>query len=67
LMPGDYILSTNGIETPISVPGIRAETFSGETLSSASIPAEEIVDEFIAIEDSSFIEPRYSGGIPELE
>lgn len=67
LMPGDYILSTNGIETPISVPGIRAEAFSGETLASAIVPAEEIVDEFIAIEDSSFIEPQYSGGIPDPE
>lgn len=67
LMPGDYVLSTNGIETPITVPGIRAEAFSGDMPASALLPAEQTIDEFIAIEDSSFIEPQYSGEIPVPE
>lgn len=67
LMPGDYVLSTNGIETPITVPAIRAEALSGETLASTPVPTEQPVDEFIAIEDSSFIEPRYSSEIADPE
>jgi hypothetical protein len=57
LDPGSYILSANGIETPIEVPAPRAETFSGEFPVSQEVPAVRIVDEFIPLEDSEFADP----------
>ncbi|MEN8716704.1 MAG: hypothetical protein ABF384_17465 [Verrucomicrobiales bacterium] len=54
LLPGKYILNTNGIESELEIPALRATTFSGE------LPGYQTVDEFIPIEDSAFVDSQYA-------
>ena len=60
LLPGKYILNTNGIESELEIPAVRATTFSGEVPASYRQPGYQIVDEFIPIEDSAFVDPQYA-------
>lgn len=56
LEPGEYLLSVNGVQAPLTVPAIQAEPFSGRELrASRERPPVQIVDEFIAIEDSGLV------------
>jgi hypothetical protein len=60
LLPGKYIVNTNGIESELEIPAMRARTFSDEVSASHRKPGYEIVDEFIPIEDSAFVDSRYA-------
>ncbi|MCG8599726.1 MAG: hypothetical protein MI807_06255 [Verrucomicrobiales bacterium] len=55
LLPGTYIVNTNGIEAEMEVPSMRATAFSGEIPTSQQRPAYRIVDEFIPIEESGLV------------
>lgn len=58
LEPGDYLLSVNGVQAPLTVPALQAQVYSGRELrASRNLPPVRVVDEFIAIEDSSFVSP----------
>ena len=60
LLPGKYILNTNGIESELEIPAMRATAFSDEVPASERAPGYRIVDEFIPIEDSAFVDPQYA-------
>lgn len=61
LEPGVYTVSANGIETTLEIPTLRAEATEGEYLAATSTSSTtappEVVDEFIAIEDSVYVDP----------
>lgn len=58
LDPGVYTVSANGIETTLEIPQLRAEAAEGEYLAATPAAApSEMSDEFIAIEDSVFVDP----------
>lgn len=62
LEPGEYIVSVNGVEAPLTVPAIQAEPFSGrEVRASRERPPVQIVDEFIAIEDTGIVSGASAG------
>lgn len=53
LTPGTYVLSVNGIETPLEVPMVQARTVGG-----GEIPvSRHLKDEMVDIEDAILVEP----------
>ncbi|MEM9017850.1 MAG: hypothetical protein AAGC68_12615 [Verrucomicrobiota bacterium] len=56
LAPGTYLVSANGIETTFELPPLRAEAVGQEQPANRTVSDREFVDEFIDIEDSSFVD-----------
>ena len=54
LEPGSYILSTNGIEAPLVVPAIQAESIPSQYVDSHDQVPNELTNELVPIEDTQY-------------
>ena len=53
--PGQYILDTNGIQTPFEIPAIQASVSSNEETPMEYESRIRLIDEFIPIEESGMV------------